>query len=118
MNPQSLIADLSQLLAQIGPLKLACSGGVDSLTLALLAHRLLGERALICHAISPAVPTEATERVQQLAAAEGWNLQLLDAGEFADPDYLANPYDRCFHCKSHLYGALKRIAAEGAEMTL
>ncbi|MEO5343320.1 MAG: adenine nucleotide alpha hydrolase [Gammaproteobacteria bacterium SHHR-1] len=115
---ERLIHQLSQLLGQIGPLKLACSGGVDSLTLALLAHRSLGDQALICHAVSPAVPTEATARVQGLALRHGWRLQRLDAGEFADPNYLNNPYDRCFHCKSNLYAALERIAAEGGDATL
>jgi uncharacterized protein len=33
-------------------------------------------------------------------------LSVLDAGEFADPRYLANPANRCFYCKSNLYAAL------------
>jgi uncharacterized protein len=58
------------------------------------------------HAVSPAVPAAATRRVQALAASEGWALEILDADEFNDPDYRANPVDRCFHCKSHLYAAI------------
>jgi uncharacterized protein len=58
------------------------------------------------HATSPAVPPEATARVQDHAAREGWRLEVIDAGEFADPDYLANPANRCFFCKTSLYGAI------------
>jgi uncharacterized protein len=55
---------LNDVLLQIGPLAVAVSGGVDSLTLAETAHRLLGaDRALMVHAASPAVPLEATQRV-------------------------------------------------------
>jgi uncharacterized protein len=29
---------------------------------------------------------------------------VFDAGEFADPRYRANPANRCFFCKTNLYG--------------
>ena len=31
---------------------------------------------------------------------------MFDAGEFADPSYRANPVNRCFFCKTNLYGAV------------
>jgi uncharacterized protein len=52
------------------------------------------------------VPAEATARVQAQAEAEGWALAVIDAGEFADPAYRANPVNRCFFCKANLYGAI------------
>jgi uncharacterized protein len=85
---------------------IAVSGGVDSLTLATAAHRILGERASMHHATSPAVPPEATERTRILASQRGWRLDIFDAGEFDDPRYRANPVNRCFFCKTHLYQAL------------
>jgi uncharacterized protein len=117
MNPVTeQIECLSGLLAGIAPVRVAVSGGVDSMTLGVLASRSLGSAALICHAVSAAVPAEATERVRQVAAREGWNLRLLDAGEFSNPDYLSNPYDRCFHCKKGLYTAICSIA-DGTQRT-
>jgi alkylated DNA repair dioxygenase AlkB len=35
----------------------------------------------------PAVPADATLRIRDYAAREGWSLSLVDAGEFADPSY-------------------------------
>ena len=97
---------LARILDGFGTAAIAVSGGVDSTTLAGLAHRVLGRRATMMHAVSPAVPPEATRRVRDLAAGEGWQLQVLDAGEFADPRYRANPADRCFYCKTNLYAGI------------
>src|SRR5882757_897872 len=85
---------------------IAVSGGVDSMTLAVIAHRTRDAATTMFHAVSPAVPPEATERVRRYARSEGWDLQVFDAGEFGDTNYLSNPVNRCFHCKTHLYGAI------------
>jgi len=97
---------LEKTLRQYAPCCIALSGGVDSMTLALVAGRM-AHPVQMFHAISPAVPSEATERVRTVAARENWSLTLLKAGEFSDEAYLANPYTRCFYCKSNLYQAIR-----------
>ena len=101
---------LVQCLQRQQPVAIAVSGGVDSLTLAALANRVLPAIAcFICHAVSPAVPAEATERVRTLAKQEGWRLTIFDAGEFGNEDYRSNPVNRCFHCKHSLYESIRRL---------
>jgi uncharacterized protein len=97
---------LHEIINQLGDIAIAVSGGVDSLTLATFSHRMLDE-PLMVHAVSPAVPAAATARVRNHAAREGWDLVVLDAGEFADERYRANPVDRCYFCKSNLYGRIR-----------
>jgi pyridinium-3,5-biscarboxylic acid mononucleotide sulfurtransferase len=97
---------LEATLAEIGALAVAVSGGVDSMTLAVIAGRRLGGRATMIHAVSPAVPPEASARVKAYARREAWRLEIINAGEFADPNYLKNPANRCFFCKTNLYGTI------------
>ncbi|KUI29282.1 ATP-dependent sacrificial sulfur transferase LarE [Mycobacterium sp. GA-2829] len=93
----------------------ACSGGVDSLLLADVAHELRPNTTIIAHSVSPAVPPSATQRVRQAARELGWRLELVNSREFADPDYLANPKNRCYFCKSNLYTELDRVSAAARE---
>ena len=102
---QTRLEQLENSLREMGAVAVAVSGGVDSMTLAVVAHRL-DPQAQIFHALSPAVPVQATERVKRYAEQEGWNLNLINAGEIDDPRYLENPVDRCYYCKTNLYGAI------------
>jgi pyridinium-3,5-biscarboxylic acid mononucleotide sulfurtransferase len=98
-------ATLAAILRALDRPLVAVSGGVDSMTLAHLAYRE-NHAARMVHAISAAVPGEATARVRAHAAHEGWSLDAIDAGEFADPRYRANPVNRCYFCKQNLYGTI------------
>ena len=105
-TPAGKMNALLEALQDASDLAVAVSGGVDSLTLATLVCRHLQAPATLFHAVSPAVPGEATERVRALAVRESWALQIVDAGEFSDDRYRRNPVNRCFHCKTHLYDAI------------
>jgi uncharacterized protein len=102
-------ARLIDELRRYPSLAIAVSGGVDSLTLATVAHRAMSPAPLMVHAVSAAVPAAATERAREAAAAQGWSLKEIVAGEFDDANYLANPYNRCYHCKSNLYRSMRAI---------
>lgn len=104
---------LECILGGHASLAIAVSGGVDSMTLAHAAHGLLPSgKVQVFHAASPAVPQAATQRVRDHAQRFGWALTVLNAGEFSDPDYLRNPVDRCYFCKSNLYGRIRERTGE------
>ena len=108
------VAALERVLGKIGPVAVAVSGGVDSMTLAVVAHRVLGGSATMLHAVSAAVPADATERVVRYARREGWRLERIDAGELHDARYVANPVNRCYFCKTNLYSTIAPLAGAGA----
>jgi uncharacterized protein len=110
-----LLPRIEATLAEIGPAVIACSGGIDSTLLALVAHRRSRANVIVAHAVSPAVPDEGTARVRGLAADEGWDLRVVRSGEFIDENYLANPVNRCYFCKSNLYASLDAVRAEFGE---
>ena len=92
---------LRAVFGNMADIAIAVSGGVDSMTLAHVAHGT--GKAQMFHAISPAVPPLATQRVKDHASQHNWSLHIVGAGEFEDPDYLKNPVNRCYFCKSNLY---------------
>ena len=110
---ESRTAALERVIETIGRVAVAVSGGVDSMTLAVVAHRVLGASATMVHAVSPAVPADATERVERYARREGWRLVRIDAGELLDARYVANPVNRCYFCKTNLYSTIASLAGAG-----
>lgn len=97
---------LAELIAGVDRPALAVSGGVDSMTLALFCSAI--ELSFdVFHAISPAVPPAATQRVRRFARRYKWELLEIDANEFKDESYLTNPLNRCFYCKNNLYSEIR-----------
>ncbi len=111
-QPHAPLERLDATLRALDRAAVAVSGGVDSLTLARVAHDVLGDNVTMYHAISPAVPEEATQRVRALARQYGWQLEVINAGEFNSEDYIRNPVNRCFFCKTSLYDAIQAIAKQ------
>ena len=109
------LKELRAVLSDMPYRVIACSGGIDSMLLATVAHREAPETTWIVHVVSPAVPGEATERVKNWSLQEDWQLSVVTAGEFSDENYLRNPVDRCYYCKSNLYDRIHRLEAVAGE---
>ena len=90
----------------------AYSGGVDSAFLALAAKRALGDRALAVIADSPSLPRRELAEATALASRFQIPLRIVNTAEFANPDYTANPVNRCYFCKHELFSVLEQIAAQ------
>jgi pyridinium-3,5-biscarboxylic acid mononucleotide sulfurtransferase len=108
------LAKLRADLADLRHVLVACSGGVDSCLLAVVAHQALGPSALVVTAVSPAVPAEEVAEVEALAARFGFRWRAVETAELARPGYVANAGDRCYHCRSELFDVLAPIAAAEA----
>ena len=113
-DPHAAATRLDAALAALSPRVVACSGGIDSLLLATVAHRADPTATIVPHTVTPAVPGDGTARVVDHAQREGWDLRIVRSGEFDDERYLSNPTDRCYHCKSNLYDAIAEIATSVA----
>jgi len=103
---------LSGLLASLGSVVVAYSGGVDSAYLAWAASRALGERAVAITADSPSYPDRHRRLAIDIAARFGLRHEIIQTHEIDQEEYRANPANRCYFCKHELYTHLARIAAD------
>ena len=103
---------LREALAELPSLIIALSGGTDSAYLAWVADSVLGERALAVTAVSASLPERERDEVAEFVERFGIAHEFIRTEELANPRYVANNPDRCYHCKDELFTVLDRLAQE------
>ncbi len=106
------LEQLRNLFAEMEQALIAYSGGVDSTLVAKIAYDILGDRAMAITAISPSLLPEELEDAQIQAAQIGISHQVVQTNEMDNPNYTANPVNRCYFCKSELHDTLKPLATQ------
>lgn len=102
---------LHDLLHRCGSVVIGFSGGVDSTYLAKAALDALGEdHVLAVTGRSPSLPRVQRETAERVAHSIGLPHLEIDTHEIEDADYAANPRDRCYFCKTELFGRLVALA--------
>ncbi|HET9333356.1 MAG TPA: ATP-dependent sacrificial sulfur transferase LarE [Gemmatimonadota bacterium] len=103
---------LESILRAAESVVLGYSGGVDSTLLLRKSLDVLGAANVL--AVTAASATYAAEEVDEatrLAESLGANHERLRSTELEDEGFLLNPPERCYYCKSDLYGDLVALAS-------
>jgi uncharacterized protein len=114
-NDPDLTAMRDRLIAALrgyGRVAVAFSGGIDSTVVAQAAQLAIGEEAIAVTAVSDSLAEGELEEAEALAKQIGIRHRVIRTNEFADPNYLRNNPDRCYFCKSELYGRLALLRHE------
>ena len=105
---------LQDLLMGYGSCLVAYSGGVDSVFLAYVAKEILGAKSLAAIADSASLPRRELEEALAIGEQFSFPVRVIRTREFANPEYLNNPSNRCYFCKHELFTELAPLAkAEG-----
>jgi uncharacterized protein len=110
---QAKLDRVKRILRELQRTVVAYSGGVDSTLVAKLALDVLGPgNVLAVIAISASFGADEEREAIETLNEIGVPFVLIETGEVDDPRYAANPTNRCYFCKEHVYGAVVELAAE------
>ena len=111
-GPGDKLAELEEILRPLGRVLIGYSGGVDSALLVVAAHRVLGTNAIAVTADSESYAEGELELAAEVLRPFGIRHEVVRTGELDNPDYAANPVNRCYYCKSELFSHMTALAAE------
>ncbi len=103
---------LKSLLRGMESVAIGFSGGIDSTLLIRVATDALGTRALAVIGRSETYPSREFEEAIAMAEQFGSRYRVVNTEETDDIKFQENPPNRCYFCKTELFGKLDEIAKE------
>jgi uncharacterized protein len=103
---------LKETLRSMGSVAIGYSGGVDSSLLLRVAVEVLGSKTLAVIGRSATYPEREFGEAVRFAEDVGARCRIVATEETDIRKFRENPPDRCYYCKTELFGKLEAIARE------
>ncbi len=103
---------LKKAIKKVDNAIVAFSGGIDSALVLKVAYDVLGNKVIAVTADSPTLPRRELEETKRIAKQIGARHLIISTEETKNNNYLKNPNNRCYYCKTELYAKLKEIAEQ------
>ena len=107
---QEKYLELKKIIKKLDSAIVAFSGGVDSALVLKVAYDVLGDNVIAVTADSPSLPRRELEKTKEIAKKIGAKHLVIKTEETENENYLINPNNRCYYCKSELYVKLKNLS--------
>lgn len=103
---------LKQYLSNLESVVIAFSSGVDSTLLLKTAHDVLRENVIAITSTAPFFPKRELEEAVDFCKKNNIRHIIFEVDESQIEGFTANPKNRCYLCKKHLFSKIKEIAKE------
>lgn len=110
--------NLCAIIADKGRVALAFSGGVDSTLLLKAMTTVAPDRSVALLAATPLQPQTETQSAIDTAREIGAQLVVRHLNPLDWPEFVANPPDRCYHCKKAIYSNFKQHLVDQSDTVL
>lgn len=101
---------LQTIIREMGSMVIGYSGGVDSTLLLKVAHDTIGSKVLAVIGQSETYPSREFEEARSLAHEIGARFEVVTTEETDVLKFRENPPNRCYFCKTELFGKVREIA--------
>ncbi len=103
---------LRKIIADLGSLAVGFSGGVDSSFLLVVAHEVLGDRAIAVTGADASVPERELKEAREFCSERGIRQIICNFNPLEEESYRKNTADRCYYCKRGIFSGIINIARE------
>jgi uncharacterized protein len=112
LDVEEKLSKLKAIVSELESVVVAFSGGVDSTLVTKVCYDVLRDNSMAVTARSETYPDFEFKEAQKLAKEIGIKHLVIDTSELAIEGFANNPPERCYFCKTELFGKLKDIAKE------